>query len=59
VQSVSLPQELLGMQPPAVLHFSPASQPLEHEGAQWPMGRQTWPVAQGICAEQVVPIGLH
>jgi hypothetical protein len=54
VQSPSPPQEPEGMQAPLVPHFSPASQPLVQLGAQWPMGKQTEPWAQGDDAEQVV-----
>jgi hypothetical protein len=54
VQSPSPPHEPEGRQAPLALHFSPASQPLVQLGAQWPIGKQTEPWAQGDEAEHVV-----
>jgi hypothetical protein len=54
-QSPSAPHEPLAMQPPPVLHFSPARQLLDmppHDGAHWPICRHTALVPQS-------PLLLH
>src|SRR5581483_4875669 len=49
----------LGMQPPSALHISPARQPLEHSGAQWPMGRHVEPAPHCALVWQAAPWPLQ
>src|SRR5207248_1182811 len=62
VQSGSAPQPLAGTQPPAWLHFSPATHELPpdvHDCAQVPMGRQTPACPHSPCVRHAEPAPLH